>query len=436
MTFKLVIGAGCCAFCAGLSWGAETAPAGAVVGWWRFNESPYKADSSGNGNAIDSFASGVGGVSSGTASGCYDGSGYLDITTAGRKATTVALSRTWDTSKGYTYAMKFKSNCSAGTYDDDPNISKLLTDINDKTAWHFVAFRYDPDKLTGSGKSTNWLFTDPNYNDSNGAVGTQGEISGTYTMYFPLGLSGDKATIGGTIGAKIIAIIADKSVDYKGTMDDVIVINRTLAKCEISRLYKTGEAYVYLKSSAAAFASASGWSSAENNQKPTPADLPGADYIVDSGRTLTANASGTFGGHSLTLGRTEPLTSVLDGSTVATTKGNFTQTDSVTIGDLRLNDGKLTVSAGATLTATKLTVNATAANPYEVNVASGTYAVSGTAAGTGSLLKTGAGTLDLTGLTGAAKVVVTEGKVLAGPNVTVTYDLAEDKGDVPVLMVE
>ena len=54
----------------------------------------------------------------------------------------------------------------------------------------------------------------------------------------------------------------------------------------------------------------------------------------------------------------------------------------------------------------------------------------------GSLLKTGAGTLDLMGLAGAVKVIVTEGKVLAGPNVTVTYDLEEDRGAVPVLMAE
>ena len=72
----------------------------------------------------------------------------------------------------------------------------------------------------------------------------------------------------------------------------------------------------------------------------------------------------------------------------------------------------------------------------EIAVASGVYAISGAAAGAGSLLKTGAGTLDLTGLTGSAKVIVTEGKVLAGPNVMVTYDLEEDRGTVPVLMAE
>ena len=108
----------------------------------------------------------------------------------------------------------------------------------------------------------------------------------------------------------------------------------------------------------------------------------------------------------------------------------------MTIGDLRLNCGKITASAGTTLAATKLTVNATEANPYEINVASGTYAVTGAASGDGWMKKTGAGTLDLTGLTGAAKVVVTEGRVLAGPNVTVTYDLEEDRGAVPVMMAE
>ena len=122
---------------------------------------------------------------------------------------------------------------------------------------------------------------------------------------------------------------------------------------------------------------------------------------------------------------------------MATEGGNFDQSvTSVTVGDLRLNCGKITASAGTTLTATKLTVNATAENPFEVNVDSGAYAIGGAASGRGSILKTGAGTLDLTGLTGTAKVVVTEGKVLAGPNVTVSYDLEEDRGAVPVLMVE
>ena len=82
--------------------------------------------------------------------------------------------------------------------------------------------------------------------------------------------------------------------------------------------------------------------------------------------------------------------------------------------------------------------NSTRAPAMLQNLPPGVYTITSANAVTGDgwLKKTGAGTLDLTGLTGAAKVVVTEGKVLAGPNVTVTYDLEEDRGAVPVLMVE
>ena len=174
--------------------------------------------------------------------------------------------------------------------------------------------------------------------------------------------------------------------------------------------------------------------------------MPGAAYIVDDNKTMTQDGTATFGADvanrvSLTLGRKAPLT-FIDGNTEVTkqTAGNFNHSSAgtLTFYDLRLVNGKFTGVAGGALNTTLLDIDTPSGSAFEFNVASGTYAISSANAvtGNGILKKTGAGTLDLTGLAGAAKVVVTEGKVLAGPNVTVTYDLEEDRGAVPVLMAE
>ena len=421
-----------------VGFGADVAPFGSVVGWWKFDDAanPGK-DSSEYGNDLDGLSNVSAGVidSGYTTRGTYNDSGCLYIGTAGNTATATPK-KIWDTTKGFTYAMR--SRTADGKVDTtiDANVNGVLNALNDHKGWHFIAYRYDPDKLTGNNNWLRWLFadlTDPN-------DGNRAEVTSDDTIYFPL--STDIA-IGGNVGAKgkIYGFTYDKKLPFKGYMDDVIVVSRTMTKTEIQRLYLTGDPNPYLVSdNDVAFASASGWSCSEKSLAYSPTDLPGADFVVDDGRTIkapAAHAGTTFGGHSLILGRRSPLTSKVDGTTqIAGTIGNFVQQASVTIPDLRLNNGKLTASAGTTLAATKLTVNATEGNPYEVNVASGTYAVTGAASGDGWLKKTGAGTLDLTGLTGAAKVVVTEGKVLAGPNVTVTYDLEEDRGAVPVLMAE
>lgn len=394
-----------------MGWTANV-PNGAVAAWWRFdNPDNVGFDSSGYGNHLNNSKVDGSNVKvecdAAGSSGTYDGSASLWL--ASGKSISGSATTSWDTSSGYTYAMKFKADCNAGTYQSDPNVNAVLSAINDKDSWHFIAFRYDPSKLTGKSGSEakNWLFADYSSSSANGRA----EASGDYDMYFPLS---NQISVGGKIGACVIKIIGDRSTNYKGYVDDVIVIARTLSKNEIIRLYLTGEAYVYLTgNSSSAFGSSSGWSSNEYNLHLGPADIPGADFIVDSERTLTVSASGTFGGHSLTFGRIEPLKSVIDGSTIATANGNFKQQASVTVGDLRLNSGKLTASAGKTLTATKLTVNATAANPYIVEVASGSYAVTGAAVGGGWMAKTGAGTLDLSGLTGAAKVRLDAGTLKA-----------------------
>ena len=435
-TVKLMLAAACLA--AGMAQGATTAPAGAVVGWWKFDDAanPGK-DSSEYGNDLDValFQPGVERKvcdTGYTTKGCYDGSGCLYIGTAGNTASCTAKV-IWDTSKGYTYLLRSRNDggsiyVAPGWFVDD-EVSKLTEEISDKTTWNLIAVRYDDQKVTGgSNKYYYWLFgNDPMLSVANGLAQAVSNDAGK----FPISTG---IVLGGKIGA------SSKSMDYKGYMDDVAVVARTLSKAEIQYYYHTGDPNPYSTgSSSPSFNSSSGWSCSSESLGYGPHNLPGADFQVQNGHAMTLDlscAGMTFGGHSLILGRQAALISVVDGSTKATKAGNLIQQASVTIPDLRLNCGKITASAGTTLTATKLTVNATAESPFEIAVASGAYAISGAAAGTGSLLKTGAGTLDLTGLSGAAKVVVTEGKVLAGPNVTVTYDLEEDRGAVPVLMAE
>ena len=407
---KLIIGAGCFALSAGLTWGAETAPAGAVVGWWRFNDAANRGkDSSEYGNDLD----GLSGVSILSADsgyvdrGCYDDSGCMQISKAGNTATATA-NCLWSTSSPYTYMMKIRSGISIYKIGDT-QMKNLIGMISDSDKWHCISYRHDPDKLTGKSDSTYkyWLFGD----SPNAAAAVRGEVDDDDAMYYPITISsGTKITIGGKVGASIL------SDSYKGLIDDVVVVSRTMTKSEIDFYYKTGEPWIRLNSdSTTAFTESAGWSCNEYNLHDSPTTLPGGDFVVDNGKKLTVSVEGqTFPAHSLTLGRLEVLMSVIDNATqMAGKNGYFIQKASVTVGDLRLNSGKLTASAGKTLTATKLTVNATAANPYIVEVASGSYAVTGAAVGGGWMAKTGAGTLDLSGLTGLAKVRLDAGTLKA-----------------------
>ena len=430
-----------------MGFGADDAPFGSVVGYWQFNEEPYKADTSAFANDLTAFASGVAGApGTESAENGYDGSAYLNITTAKAKATTT-LKTALDTSRAYTYMLRIKpKDVSISGYGlADAEVKKLLDTLQDGSKWHFAAFRYEPDQKMNA-KFKRMLFTDPTYGDRYGKGGDDAATDGTRaeasidddsTVYFPVNVSGSALSIGGEVGASFQFFgTIEKKASYKGAIDEVMVISRALSKHEFTRYYHACEwPYVYTLGNVK-FTAAGNWSSSEGSLVYTPSDLPGADFIVDDGCTVTADAA-SFGGGSLTLGRLTALKSKVDGTQMATEIGDLVQSAAnVAVGDLRLNRGTITGAAGNALTATKLTVNATEENPYEINVASGTYAVTGAASGGGWLKKTGAGTLDLTGLTGAAKVVVTEGKVLAGPNVTVVYDLEEDRGAVPVLMAE
>ena len=419
----------------GAAWGAGTAPAGAVVGWWKFDDAanPGK-DSSEYGNHLTTLknASCVTKDAGYTNRGYYNDSGCLEVTSAGGSYSGTAKF-VWDMTKGYTYLMRARTGVSVELsfveelFADD-QLKNLVAMLNDNGGWHVLSYRYDPAKVTGSGSFCYSLFGD----DPNAATAERASVDADDASTF---LIAPDIKIGGSVTAK------SKTVSYKGYIDDAVVVARTMSKSEIQTYMKTGEFNPFLRSdNDVSFNAADGWSCNDTEHVALgygPHNLPGADFQVYGGRTIkatSAHAGTTFGGHSLSIGRTSPLADLSTGTQVSSADGNFVQQASVTIPDLRLNRGKITASAGTALATTKLTVNAAEENPYEINVASGTYAVTGAASGDGWLKKTGAGTLDLTGLTGAAKVVVTEGKVLAGPNVTVTYE--EDQGAVPVLMAE
>jgi len=438
--FKKAIVLASCLKMALLGFGAEMAPFGSVVGLWKFDASPYKGDSSGFGNDLTAFASGVTGVASGSASNGYDGSGHLNITTAKAMASGALVGCDVDLTKGHTIILRFKPNGVSFASAGDTETKKLLDTLKDDSKWHFAAYRYDPDQKANASYKT-MMFTDPTYGDRYGnghggaTDGSRAEVSidDDGAVYFPVSVAGSTVTLGGEIGAKVMVdyyIYKDyvtKKADYKGTIDEAMIVSRVLTKQELTRTYHTGETCVYATGDVG-FSSAANWSCCEGGLAYAPSALPGADYVVDNSRTVAADAA-TFGGRSLTLGRLAPLVSRVDGTTISTVNGNMSQSvTEVTVADLHLNNGKITGTAGRSLTATRLSISATEASPYEINVNSGTYVVTGTAVGGGWIRKTGVGTLDLTGLKGDFRVRKETGVVL----LAVDYDY----GAVPVLMAE
>lgn len=386
-----------------LGFGAETAPFGSVVGWWRFNDAskPGK-DSSEYGNDLV-FGEDVSRVADDTVTaGCYAGGGCLYLGEKGATAT-CSPTTTWSTSTGYTYLMRSRNDGDSIEVTSIlvPKENRKMTAMaSDKNAWHLIAMRYDNKKVTGGdNKYYYWLFGDnPTIDDDAGLAQANGDSGFT----FPLS---NDIVLGGTVAASISGFT--KSMSYKGYLDDVCVVQRTMSKDEINHYYHYGDPNPYLTSSG-------GWSCAGENLGYAAADLPGADFQVDCGRTRTiSNEGGTFGGHSLILGRPADLVSVVDSSKKLTKTGNLTVKTNYTFTDLRMFAGTLTGTSGKALTVNKLTVNATSESPYAVTIASGTYTLSGAAVGGGWIAKTGAGTLDLSGLTGEAKVRLDAGTLKA-----------------------
>ena len=410
-----------------------------VLGRWTFNDGASSADVSGWGGSAFTVKSGT---MSFKESGSFDGSGYLDITSSGSATATLGGGNELGDSSYQTVFVRYKSNCSISLtslqrrFLDEKEVN-YIDKLNDNGNWHLVLLRYQAS--AGTYGSTKWRSAVDPANRSWWDSSSRSDVGSDSKILIPASVSGSTVTVGGNVG------VSSYTTGYKGCIDEVVVIGRLMSLDELSRYYQTGETFAY-PTATPSFAAATGWSSVENNWRPKPGDMPGAAYIVDDNKTMTQDGTATFGVDvanrvSLTLGRKAPLT-FIDGNTEVTKQvaGNFNHSSAgtLTFYDLRLVNGKFTGVAGGALNTTLLDIDTPSGSAFEFNVASGTYAISSANAvtGNGTLKKTGAGTLDLTGLTGAAKVVVTEGKVLAGPNVTVVYDLEEDRGAVPVLMAE
>ena len=393
--------------CAGGAWandGPDVIKDKALIGYWQFNDSTFKKDSGPWGNDIAvGFPSGMSGVASGTAGAGYDGSGYLHIA-GGSSSDPIKINvdtlkaPAWNnrTSPYYTILARFKSSKSYASS------SKTTTDdcMNDTSKWHLLAARYQVGGKTGSDYAymfccdpdLYWKGT-PFWSNSN-----RPEDGSDSLATLPVSVSSGRVTIGGNI--------ASGSYFYEGDLDDVVVVNRMMAKDEITRFFLTGETYVYAKNHVG-FDFAKNWSSNEGSINFKPGDIPGQAYLVENGKTVTNSMSAAvseFGGTgftgSISLGRKsgESLFNRVGGTNLLdSTAGTFTQVGdgtTVTIGDLRVRRGTINFSGdNQTLRVRSLTVLPTSPCNVEKEGAVCMLDAGGVVSGGGCLRKQGAGTL-------------------------------------------
>lgn len=421
-----------------LGFGTGIAPYGSVVGHWKFNDpNGYGADSSGFGHTLTTFQSGVAGVQgTGAKSNGYDGSGYLNISTAGNKVMGSFDSNWLDASKGYTILIRYKNTGFKATVAGDPEVKKLLNTLNDKNSWHFAAYRYDPD-LRVNKQYAETLYTDPTYGDRYGtgyAKATDGSyaeaVGSKGTYLFPVAVTSSGITIGGKIGANR----SGYNVNFIGYIDEVVIVSRVLCLQELTRAYQTGENFVYsvgTTETALSFSSSGGdvgwsyrqWAADGHEQSYAPSAIPGADFIVDNYRTVTADLT-EFPCRSLTLGRVNPLMGfdnhkIARGQETWEGAGNVAQSVStLSIADLRVPYGRLSGTNGQTLNVSKLTLEADEATyeyPFSISIDEGEstipYRITGRAVGGGWLWKWGRGVIDLSDLSGDYKVKVQSGSI-------------------------
>ncbi len=422
-----------------------------VLGYWRFNgdtDEARKADSSlypGGGVTSVQDANYVWVESSGGFNG-----GYLNITKDNYTATATLDSGVpalnGSTMPYQTLVTRFRPNKAMMSGQ-----SGVLADVlNDTTGWHFMAMRFQSNKTGGSEDYA--IMFDPRYTDSNGWVDGEKEAYGdleiaTPSATLPLVRTDTSVTIGGAISYKYTVWLSTKTqtVNFQAGLDDVMLINRMLTKREMTRLYKTGETYIWLVASDAkglssGFADGNGWSSKESTYLPAPGEIPGAAYIVDGNRTLacmgnyassTEAAEGEpytakFGGAnydkiSLTIGRTASLMNLLDPTAdpiIAVSDATATSSrmyiygsagTDVTINDLRLNQGVIGFASPEMILRANITVNASKSSPFALSNNSGeSCTLFGTVAGDGYLKKQGMGDMDLTGLTGDFRLIMVD----------------------------
>ena len=443
-----------------------------VVGYWRFNDpNDYGKDASGHGSHITEFRTSTTAV--GVADLARDG-GYLQLKKDGSSyGTAIATAngpRTVDLSsstKGWTIAtwirgtenifnLNFIQKLAISANPDAEAFYSAMTDGK----WHPIVVVFRPSKSTECYR----IYVNPFDSETVTDVCSTQDTPGNYNWKFPVSISGTSITLGGKL-AGAGAGLGSMSADFFGDLDDCLIIDRELAgggqptdaekaagtvrtNDEVFRWVQTGETFVYSKgSSGNMFYETGSWS---NNKVPQA----GLAYMIENGCEVKSSKTATFAGRSLSVGRTEKLYGIksVGGAReviIDNTVGKLLQTKAnttMTVDDLVLNDGMLTSSASGQQLVANIRVRAAASNPFKISVSNGTYAVSGTMTGAGSISKIGQGTLDLSGLTeSTAKVSLSEGALrLSAVNPTLSgytggtllVDFDEDAGSAETVALD
>lgn len=459
----------------GLVFGAGLALADdSVIGYWNFDDATNPGrDASGQGGDITDLGTAA------NAEILQDAvrGGYLNLTksgsTCGRVHATTAkgINLKRSTNDGWTIGMWVKgSDALANALDPDGKATggdaSVFKDALKDGKWHPLVIVYRP----SNGDSYYRIYVNAFSPSATRDVCTNQDGKGNPKWFLPVTTSGGdykSVEIGGTIGGEGRALIKTITLktDFFGGIDDCIIIDRELKggyqqgngegdnrpDDEVFRWVQTGETAVFSANWGTAEATDgtgadtfSGAGSANNFWSNKLAPQSGLDYQVENSKTVTANASATFAGHSLRLGRTAELKGVktLDAAqtgtkTAVSTKpasdsmvGNLTQfgaNTALAVADLQLNRGILESKASGQSLNGAIAVNSTAGNPYTVKVGSGTYAITGTMGGGGWIQKTGAGSLDLSGLTALdASVRFVNGVTLKLPSAGKTVALTRE----------
>ena len=440
-----------CALClvlgASTAWAVPTVKDRSIVGHWKFDDpKDYGKDTSGYGGTSFSFTSGQ---MSGNASGSgaewtgASGTGYLTIAKKSSGAysasTTLGGENSINGTSGYqTVAAWFRADCSVSIpfyINPEQIVKNVIDDINDHV-WHFGAMRYH--KNAAPNSTTSWMVTtDPADWSGDASSTTRNEASENNKCKFPVVVSGSTVSIGGNIGP------STASTGFYGDIDEAMVINRMLCKNELTRLYRTGEAYIW-SSGTPSFDKIDGWSitmdgttTKEGTSIATlltwvPGVIKQTTYLIDNDKTMTygSGAAAYFGQSAdnkvaLAVGRAEVLKNRLTGADMISgdnLKGGISITSANTalsFWDLRLNKGQITANANnQSVTADMLDVEG---EPFNMSVPANcefTFNAGGKVTGDGVLAKTGDGTLilnnyakgaDRSGFVDAPKVRLTAG---------------------------
>ena len=427
----------------------ETVVDDSVVGYWRFNDpSDYGKDSSGHGSNIAQWNNNASGGVVSVSTDWSRGGGCLELprtvkekgwfTTTynyGTVAAMVTTDRRFSMSRqepGWTVATWVrgsedfvKSVTGASLFDLNEDTEAFKNAISDGK-WHPLVIVYRPN----SESDFYHVYVDGFDGNSLHDITSGGTDSkGNPAWHIPLSVgttqqANDTVTLGGEMGGKISVLSI--SADFFGGLDDCLVLDRELGNVyegssgehEVFRLVQTGETFVFSKgSSGNMFYEAGNWS---NGNAPQT----GLAYMIENGHEVKSAKTATFAGKSLSVGRTEKLYGIksVGGSkevVVDNTVGKLTQqglNTTLTVDDLRFNDGILTSVADGQALSANVTVSASKAKPFEISVSTGTYRITGRMTGGGCVVKRGSGTLDLSGLSELDAQIVVESGAVRLPN--------------------